>query len=357
MTIVNLQNNDIFDVIVVGAGPSGAAAAKRLVEGRADVLIIEKEIVPRFKMCGGLLAPEAQRLVSKYFGQIPEAVRCKPNILKGYKIFYSENNCLEFPIEALGAEGKVIHIWRDKFDFWLAESSGAKLRDNCRFLSYSCENHIIVVFVRDGEEEKKIKTRYLVGADGSDSAVRKALCPNFRSKLKWKAIYEEWYEGHCDLDPNWYYSFLISKKERIWGGLGYHDELMQVGVSSTKGSDIKTSLRKFIDFMASRYGLAVNKTVRKAGCVQNNMGPSGQFVFGEGNILLAGEAAGLLNMASEGITPALASGRIAGDAIVESMRGNVAAIDVYLPKIEIEKDKTRESHKLARSLRQGNKGY
>ena len=195
-----------------------------------------------------------------------------------------------------------------------------------------------------------IKTRYLVGADGGDSTVRKVLYPDFKNRLKWVAIYEEWYEGRCDLNPNWYYSFLISSEEGYWGGLGYHDELMQLGISAKKGHNIKAAFRKFHDFMKARHGFTGDKAIRTAGCAQNNMGSSGQFVFGNGNVLLAGEAAGFLNMASEGVSPALASGYIAGDAILESMRRNINAVDAYLPRIEVEKQKTIESHKLAKSF-------
>jgi flavin-dependent dehydrogenase len=80
------------------------------------------------------------------------------------------------------------------------------------------------------------------------------------------------------------------------------------------------------------------------------MGPSGLFVFGRGNVLLAGEAAGLLAIASEGITPALWSGHIAGDAILESMKENVKAIDIYLPKMEPEGVTIVEGHKLAKEV-------
>lgn len=88
--------------------------------------------------------------------------------------------------------------------------------------------------------------------------------------------------------------------------------------------------------MKSRHGLQIEKAVRKTGCIQNDMEQSGQFAFGNGNILLSGEAAWLLAMASERITPALTSGYISGGAILESMRSNVNAIDIYLPTIKVE---------------------
>ena len=351
MSIVNLQNGDFFDVVIVGAGPCGAPAAKRLVDGGANVLIIERETLPRFKMCGGMLSPEAQKLTREYFGEIPEAVCCRPKSIEGFKVFYPDRSPLEYPLGMLGPEEKVFNISRERYDYWLADSSGAKLRDNCRFISYRCEaDDAITVSVRDRDTEKKIKTKYLIGADGGDSAVRKVLFPDFRSKPKWMALYEEWYEGRCDLDSNWYYGWVISQEEGHFGGLGFHDNLIQVVVGSRKRRDVREVFRRFRDTMKSRHGLQVGNTVRTAGCNQNNMGQSGLFAFGQGNVLLAGEAAGLLAMASEGITPALLSGHIAAGAILESMKGNVKAIDVYLPKIKIEGDKIVEGHKMVKDI-------
>ncbi len=51
-------NGDVFDTVIVGSGPCGASTAKRLVDGGANVLIIERDTLPRFKMCGGMLDPD-----------------------------------------------------------------------------------------------------------------------------------------------------------------------------------------------------------------------------------------------------------------------------------------------------------
>jgi flavin-dependent dehydrogenase len=349
--MINLQNGDVFDAVIVGSGPCGASTAKRLVDGGANVLIIERETIPRFKMCGGMLSPEAQNLTREYFGDIPDTVCCKPKIIGGFKVFYPEADPLEFPLGMLGPEGDVFNISRERYDYWLAESSGAKLKDNCKFISLSYNtDDTISISLRDKDEEKKIKAKYLVGADGADSDVRKALYPDLRSKMRWLTLYEEWYEGRCDLDSNWYYGWVISQEEGHFGGLGFHDGLIQVVVGSRKGRDVREVFRRFRDTMESRHSLHVDSTVRTAGCIQNNMGPSGLFVFGRGNVLLAGEAAGLLAIASEGITPALWSGHIAGDAILESMKENVKAIDIYLPKMEPEGVTIVEGHKLAKEV-------
>ena len=49
-----IDRNETFDVIVVGAGPAGSAAALRLAEQRAKVLLIERGTAPGAKnMMGG----------------------------------------------------------------------------------------------------------------------------------------------------------------------------------------------------------------------------------------------------------------------------------------------------------------
>ncbi len=50
-----------WDVAVIGAGPGGAVAAKRLAQRGVSVLLIERSTMPRPKVCGGCLAPAGAR--------------------------------------------------------------------------------------------------------------------------------------------------------------------------------------------------------------------------------------------------------------------------------------------------------
>src|SRR5919202_5110468 len=52
---------DEADVIVVGAGPGGSAAAYHLARHGLRVLLLEKAVFPREKVCGDGLTPRATR--------------------------------------------------------------------------------------------------------------------------------------------------------------------------------------------------------------------------------------------------------------------------------------------------------
>src|SRR5262249_59909371 len=53
------------DVVVVGAGPAGAATAILLAEHGLDVVVLERGSVPRPKICGEYLSPEAGRVLDR----------------------------------------------------------------------------------------------------------------------------------------------------------------------------------------------------------------------------------------------------------------------------------------------------
>jgi flavin-dependent dehydrogenase len=59
-----------IDVIVVGAGPGGSAAAKRCAEAGLETVMFEAKKLPRDKVCSGLIVGlAAQRLVREVFGK------------------------------------------------------------------------------------------------------------------------------------------------------------------------------------------------------------------------------------------------------------------------------------------------
>ena len=54
-----------YDCIIIGGGPAGVAAAKKLSESNLKFCIIEKEKFPRMKLCGGGLTSKSQDILEE----------------------------------------------------------------------------------------------------------------------------------------------------------------------------------------------------------------------------------------------------------------------------------------------------
>lgn len=74
----------MYDIAIVGAGPAGATLA-RLIAKRYKVLLIDKRRLTaeaadpwRQKCCGGLLAPDAQKILAQFGRRIQLRISERP---------------------------------------------------------------------------------------------------------------------------------------------------------------------------------------------------------------------------------------------------------------------------------------
>ena len=127
----------MYDAVVAGAGPAGAAAAKALCEAGSRVLLVERFRLPRYKSCSGILIKKSLGLVKQYFGEeVPSAVCCAPVENRG--MIFTDDKGGEY---AFRQEGR--NVWRGAFDGWLvakAAESGAELLDGTAAIACEEEN-------------------------------------------------------------------------------------------------------------------------------------------------------------------------------------------------------------------------
>jgi flavin-dependent dehydrogenase len=98
----------MYDIAIIGAGPAGATLA-RLIGDQYKVLLIEKRRLPdqsegfsAIKCCGGLLAPDAQMMLSKLGLGLPKSVLEDPQLFvvksidlrQGLERYYQRHNGL-----------------------------------------------------------------------------------------------------------------------------------------------------------------------------------------------------------------------------------------------------------------------
>jgi geranylgeranyl reductase family protein len=160
-----------FDVVVIGCGPAGNTAAYRLAAAGARVLMLEREALPRPKVCGGGLSRKTLR-------ELPFPVTAVvENEISGAFIAYRGASPIYCPQPGIGAM-----VQRHTFDAFMtarAVDAGAALWERCSFLRFERDGNRLTVHTDRGP----VSTRVLVGADGVHGGVRRQLYPHARPKL------------------------------------------------------------------------------------------------------------------------------------------------------------------------------
>lgn len=169
---------DRHDVLVVGAGPAGAATAYWLAEAGHDVVVVEKKRFPRDKTCGDGLTPRAVRQLED-MGLGPElATHHRYDGLRAVAHGITlEMSWPEHPV--FPSYGYVIR--RRDLDRIIADhavGSGAVVLQGTEAVRPITERGLVsgaVVVDVDSGEETEIRARYIVVADGANSRFGRSL--------------------------------------------------------------------------------------------------------------------------------------------------------------------------------------
>jgi flavin-dependent dehydrogenase len=162
-----LQRN--FDVIIVGAGPSGATLAGELAQTGVSVALMEKESMPRYKCCGGGLSIRAAKLIHQDISDTLE------DEITGVTFIYADGKSYsQHDTKAVGYA-----VMRSEFDYALtrqAEKAGAVVLQECEVKRICMDDERLQVFTALGNFQSK----FIAGADGSMGVV--ARCLNLKKK-------------------------------------------------------------------------------------------------------------------------------------------------------------------------------
>lgn len=164
----------IYDVIICGCGPAGAAAGITLSRKGYSVVMLDRATFPRKKLCGGLLTWKSMQLLESVFGETVESLT-----EKGIINYASDQYAIRTFDNPL-AEGTLpfpFHfVDRTVFDNHLldhAKMAGAEVREGAKVVG--CDPVNGRVSLADGEV---LEGRYVIGADGANSVVRRTF-PTF----------------------------------------------------------------------------------------------------------------------------------------------------------------------------------
>lgn len=306
----------MHQVIIVGAGPGGAYLAYLLANQGIDVLVVEKEQLPRHKPCGGGLTPKVIKLLGFDLGPVIEDV-----------IYHMVVTCrLNNPINIHTDQPIVYMTSRDRFDAYLIEkarAAGAQVMENTRIDHIEQTSEGVTVASGKNDWHGNI----LVGADGAQGIVGKtfgltrhykiAKAMEVHVPLSYNNI--QHYRGMIKIDyglvPSGY-AWIFPKTDHLSLGVGSIN-------SKAKG------LPRQLSNLVKAEGLVPETTaVPKRGWIlplnlnMNNLH--------YGRVLLIGDAAGLVNgFTGEGIYQALLSASVAAEIITQQIKRPSPSLDNY----------------------------
>jgi menaquinone-9 beta-reductase len=327
------------DVVVVGAGPAGTAAATTLARAGLDVLVLDRASFPRDKTCGDGLTPRAVHQLAE-MGLEP-AIASAHHRHDGLRAI-AHGITLEMPWPdhpVYPSYGYVVR--RRDLDQLVADhaaAAGAKVRTSTEALRPIVRDGIVtgaVVKDKHAQATEELHARYVVVADGSLSRFGRALgCARDKSYPQGMAI-RGYFESPLSADP-WIESALDvhDRAGKSLPGYGWvfplGDGTINVGIgllSTFRGyKDVNTShlMNEWAATLPDHWGIdpeailapPTGGRLPMAGSVEPKVGP---------NWVVIGDAAGSINpFNGEGIDYAYETARMASELITESLSSGTA---------------------------------
>mgnify|MGYP001627120991 CR=1 FL=1 len=309
------------DVIVVGAGPAGATAARLLAAWGINVLLIEKFRLPRYKPCGGAVTKRTLQLLAP--------LDISPVIETWVKKLTVQSPTGDSLTVAL-PDQLIATVMRNKFDTYLTDAalaSGAKLKDKEPVLR--CEQ------VNEGMEIVTAKRTYhclvLIGADGANSVVAQYL--GLKPKLRAVSLVAELSRESSDRwDGSIHLRFPFSLSGYAWCfPKGNH---LSAGLYTHLPSipNWRDNLYQYLADLELHDCLDWRKVKGHIIPIANK-----KSVFRMGNAIVVGDAAGVADpFTGEGISWAIYTGRMAAAFVRVFLEGETDALNDYTRSVHEE---------------------
>lgn len=325
----------IFDLIIVGSGPSGSILSYLLRNSGLSICVVDRRYFtknnPAFtKACGGLIAPDAQRALASLNIALPVDILTSPQIFsvktidlesglnKRYQRFY-------------------INVNREKFDAFLASLPSGSTKLYGKVLNkITYEDDLYKLFFTDGTV---LYSRLLVGADGAASVCAKQLnmLPNVRKYVCVQQIF------NCN-DNNNFYSAIFDKSLTDYSGWTFvKDNKTYVGAAFDPKKDPHKKLDAMIQKLKDN-GYCFGAPISREGAILNRPLSLLRSPVSNGyTAALIGEAAGFVSPSSaEGFSYAIYSAIYAAQSILKykSFKGYKTKslsirIKLFLKKLKI----------------------
>ncbi|HVF19678.1 MAG TPA: geranylgeranyl reductase family protein [Mycobacteriales bacterium] len=311
--------HDVWDVVVIGAGPAGSTAARVAADAGARVLLLDRAAPPRYKCCGGGLIGLSRANVGIDVATLVRDSARRMTFTKDGRQRYTRRGPGGRPVFSM--------VMRADLDSRLVDAAvgaGATLRTGAAVVGLvERDDGVVVSLAGDAGE---VTGRVVIGADGSGGRTGGHVGVQLEQV-------DVGLEGEFVTPPaqaSYWAGRVLIDWGPVPGSYGWvfpKGELLSVGVigSRAEGAAMRAYYRDFV----ARLGLGAAEPTTFSGHLTRVRTPSSP--LRRGRVLVVGDAAGLLEpWTREGISFALRSGRLAGQSAADAVStGRVESLSSY----------------------------
>ena len=324
---------DLYDVAIVGAGPSGSASAIHLVRSGFRVILLDKAYFPRDKACAEYLSPPAEQLLHE-LGIGAQLQQLDLGRLRGFRIYAPNGEWFRGDFAGTKDENgrscfeTGLTIPRKIMDAALvqaAREAGADLREGWRLAKFTALDQCWTLLPAAGSSDT-VRARLLVAADGVHSTVARRLGLHVPLRMRKVALVAH-VRGIAGLDE---YGEIHVAGRRYVGlaplepsGAGDLCNVAMVVDEERDGRKLAGRPQEFLLESLATFprlrGRLDRLRVDRPALTVSRIGVRAKRCSGEG-FLLVGDAAGYYDpFTGEGIYRALRSAELAGEVAGEAL--------------------------------------
>jgi menaquinone-9 beta-reductase len=327
------------DVLIVGAGPGGSAAALTLAKHGIPAVLVDKAVFPRDKVCGDALSGKVMRALERLDPTLPDLLRNDARQLPSWGVTFTAPNgrSLRVPFTRTTGTGQAPGAIMPRYDFDTFLFDHAQRAPGIITLQGATAKRFPrtaegwEVEVIDSNGPRTVHCRLVIAADGANSSFARHVAGLPMEPEHHCAGVRAYYSGVSGMDEQGFIE-LIFLRELLPGylwifplpdgranvGLG-----MRSDVVKKRRMDLKAELARLITAhpaLKERFAhAAIHGSIQGLGLP---LGSKRHPLSGDG-YLLVGDAAHLIDpFTGEGISHAMISGMHAADVAAEALRAH-----------------------------------